>query len=390
MTPAVPSLRLIVSILSVGNFIIGMGAFMLIGLLNPLADDLGITRAAAGQMMTVYALGYAVLSPLLVALSGQMGRRRLLFLAVLTFAASCLMAALAPNPGVLYASRILAAAGAGIVTPVAAAVAAGLSPPERQARALASVFFGLTLAQVLGVPLGGFVAYTFGWRSAFWLVAILCLPVAALVWRYLPVGLSFAPVSLGDLGRTLRHPLRMLSVSFTALLMGAMYVVYTYVSPLLADTMGFGRNGITATLLAFGLGAVVGNLAGGQVTDRIGPLRTLIILSIAQIIIMPIYSALPLPVSAVMGLSVLWALFGWSFMAAQQVRLISLDPASAPVLLALNAAAIYVGAAIGSSIGAAVITTWGLTGLGIAGGATALAALVLLLITDLGVRRSPR
>lgn len=359
---------------------------MVVGLLIPVAEDFAISDAAAGWLMTAYALGYAVLSPILVSLTGQVGRRRILAFGIGLFGLSALICALAPAPAILFAARILAAAGAGLVTPVAASVAALLSPPDRQARALAVVFSGLTVAQVIGVPAGGWLAYTFGWRSAFVLVAALSLPAVWLIWTRVPAGLSFAPVTLADLGETLANTPRMLAVGFTAVFMAAIYIPYTYLGPLLSGTMGYGRDGITLALVIFGLGAVLGNLAGGAVSDRIGPSRTLAILAMAQAVIMPLFALLPLPDAQVMALLTIWAVFGFSFMAAQQVRLISLAPARAPVLLALNAAAIYVGAAIGSAIGGAVLSLIGLTTLGIAGGFIALLALAALRAADRMIR----
>lgn len=384
MTRSDPA-ALVIPVLSAANFIIGMGAFMIIGMLNPVADSFGISAARAGDLMLYYALGYAVLSPVFVSITGAIGRRKVLAAGMVVFALSNLVAATASSETLLFASRVLAAAGAGLITPVAASVAAGLSAPDRRARALAAVFFGLTLSQVLGVPAGGFIAYTFGWRSAFAIVCLLTLPVAALIWLLVPKGLSFSPVSLRDLGRTLVNPRQMLAIAFTTFFLGSIYIVYTFVSPLLAETMGFGRNGITAVLLMFGFGAVAGNLMGGQIADRVGPFRTLLTLAVAQILIMPLFSLLPLSVPALMVLSFVWALFGWSFAAAQQVRLISLDPANASVLLALNAAAIYVGAAAGSAIGAGVIEGFGLKALGVAGG---LGAAVSILVLAIGRRSS--
>ena len=388
MTGSTASVPSVVAVLSAANFVVGMGAFMVVGLLLPVAADFSLSESEAGGMMTAYAAGYAVLSPVLVSLTGGIGRRRIIAAGVLIFALASLICALASSATLLFAARVFAAAGAGLITPVAASVAAGLSEPSRQASALAAVFFGMTLAQVIGVPAGAWIAFTFGWRAAFAVVVALSIPILWLVWTRVPPGLSFAPVSLRDLQRVMTTPHLMASVLFTALFMTAIYTVYTYLGPLLADQMAYGRNGITATLLIFGLGAVAGNLVGGAVSDRIGPSQTLAGLCVVQIALMPVYSYLPLPDLWVQALSFAWALFGFSFMAAQQVRLIALDPKSAPVLLALNAAAIYVGAAIGSAIGAQVIDSTGLQGLGYAGAVGAVVALVGLSGADrLSARR---
>lgn len=352
-----------------------MGAFVVIGMVPLLASDLGISTAAAGGAMTVYALAYAVLSPLLVSITGRIGRRRVIAAGMGLFALGTLFSALAPNMILLYLSRAVAAAGAGLVTPVGAAVVAALAPKTAQGKAIATFYFGLTLSQVLGVPAGGWIAFTFGWRAAFWIVLALALVGAGLVWVRVPAGLRFTPVSLRDLGRALRDGVVMGAVLFTASFLGAIYVLFTYLAPLLEQTMGYGRDGITLVLLLFGAGAVAGNLIGGVLTDRLGSVKSLVLLCLGQIVLMPAFSGLPVSGGLLLGLVFVWSAFGWSFVAPQQVRLLQLAPSLAGVVLALNAAAIYVGTAAGSALGGVVQTVGDLTWLGAAAGIVALGAL---------------
>ena len=378
--------RLLIAVLSMSNFVIGMGAFMIIGLLEPLAADLGLPTARAGAVLTTYAVAYAVLSPVLVSVTGGIGRRRVLAAGLSLFGRACLLPVLVPTEAALHASRILAAAGAGIFTPVAAAVAAGLSAPGNRAKALAAVFFGMTMSQVLGLPLGSFIAYTFGWRAAFAVVLVVLLPCLWLIWTIVPRGLSFQPVTLHDLTRMMRNARLMLAAGFTASFLTAGYVVNTFLAPLLSQNLGWGRDGITLALLVCGIGAVLGNMMGGALSDRIGPARTLTFLCLAQLIVLPGFSALPLAGghatllsgALAMGLLLLWSIFGWSFMAAQQARLIGLAPDAAPVILALNAAGVYVGAALGSAIGGMVLAGIGLAPLGLVAGALMVLALAHL------------
>lgn len=365
----------LIALLSGCNFVIGMGAFVVIGMVPLLASDLGISTAAAGGAMTVYALAYAVLSPLLVSITGRIGRRRVIAAGMGLFALGTLFSALAPNMILLYLSRAVAAAGAGLVTPVGAAVVAALAPKTAQGKAIATFYFGLTLSQVLGVPAGGWIAFTFGWRAAFWIVLALALVGAGLVWVRVPAGLRFTPVSLRDLGRALRDGVVMGAVLFTASFLGAIYVLFTYLAPLLEQTMGYGRDGITLVLLLFGAGAVAGNLIGGVLTDRLGSVKSLVLLCLGQIVLMPAFSGLPVSGGLLLGLVFVWSAFGWSFVAPQQVRLLQLAPSLAGVVLALNAAAIYVGTAAGSALGGVVQTVGDLTWLGAAAGIVALGAL---------------
>lgn len=373
---------LVVPILSLSNFVIGMGAFVVIGMLIPIAEDLEISTAGAGWIMTSYAIAYAILSPLLVALTGQIGRRKVLAMGLGLFALASLAATLAPTQLTLNASRMLAAAGAGLFTPVAAATAAGLSGPERQGRALAAVFFGLTLAQVVGVPAGSFIAYTFGWRSAFMIVVALALPCLYLIWTRIPAGLSFQTVRLRDLGQVLADFPTMLSILFTTSFLGGIYVIYTYLAPLLTETSGYGRNGVTLLLLVFGCGAVVGNLLGGILADKLGPHRSLLGLCGAQVLLSPTFSLLPLSDVATLLLVFLWSSCGWSFLASQQLRLISIAPEKVSVVFALNAAAIYVGAAWGAAIGGMVLSLSGLGMLGLTGGGLMIIAFIHLVVSE--------
>lgn len=378
MPPHTAAARLpthVLVLLSGCNFVIGMGAFVVIGMVPLLATGLGISTAAAGGAMAVYAVSYAILSPVLVSVTGRVGRRRVLAAGMVIFALGALASAIAPNVTTLYVARALAAAGAGLVTPVGAAVVAALAAPATQGKAIASFYFGLTLSQVLGVPVGGWIAYTHGWPVAFWGVFALALIAAGLIWRYVPAGLRFSPIALSDLWRILRNGVVMGAVLFTASFLVAIYIVFTYLAPLLEQTMGFGRDGITAVLLAFGAGAVAGNLIGGVLTDRLGPVPSLVVLCLGQIGLMPLFSALPLAAWMVLALVFVWSAFGWSFLAPQQVRLLRLAPDLTGVVLALNAAAIYVGTAMGSALGGVVQSYAGLTWLGVTAGVFAFGAL---------------
>ncbi|SFI92891.1 MFS transporter [Jannaschia pohangensis] len=366
--------RGLIWVFSGANFVIGMGAFLVIGALGPLARDLSLTPSQAGWVLTTYALAYAPLSPLLVSATGGIGRRRVMVFGMGLFALAALASALAPTPGWLFAARVLAAAGAGMTTPVIAAVAAGLAAPEQRGKVLSLVFLGLTIAQVLGVPAGSWIAYTYGWRAAFGLVAALAVAFTAVMWMRVPAGLTFQPVRLRDLSSVLVNGPLMLAITFTAVFLGAIYIPFTYLAPLLEGRMGLSRDGVTAALVVCGLGAVAGNLVGGWVADRLGPLRTILALACLQVAIMPILSLLPLPLGLAMGLFFVWNACGYGFTAGQQMRLVSLAGPQAPVALALNAACIYVGAAIGSVIGGLVVADPGLWALGLAGGACALVA----------------
>ncbi len=371
---------MLVSLLSAGNFVIGMGAFVILGMLSPMAQGLGMSSGEAGHVLTVYALAYAVSSPLAVAATGRLSRRTVLAGGMALFGLAALGSALAPSAGTLYAARILGALGAGVYTPIAASVAAAASAPGERGRALSRVFFGLTLAQVLGVPVGSFLAYSFGWRTSFLAVAVLAAPCVVALVVLVPARLAFQSTRLASLAATLGDWRTMLAVAFTITYLAPIYVVFTYLAPLLETTMGFGRNGITAAFLALGIGAVVGNLVGGRLSDRIGPGPTLVGIAVAQVALLPLFSTLPIPAAMFFALAFVWTSCGWSLIAPQQARLIRIAPDAQAVVLALNAAAIYLGAAGGSAVGAAVLARFGVRALGVAAGAMALAGVAHIVL----------
>ncbi|MBW8844048.1 MAG: MFS transporter [Burkholderiales bacterium] len=377
-----PSTSRLLWLLALANFVIGMGAFVVVGVLSPVAAAFDVDRAHAGALMSVYAATYAIASPLLVAATGRLDRRRLLTIGLALFALGALAAALAPSFALLLAARALMALGGGLVTPVAASIGVALAGPGQQGRALAVVFGGLTSAQVLGVPAGAWLGYAFGWAAAFAVVAGLSLLGLVAIVTALPSGIAVPVANLASLGAVLRSGRLMLAIAFTALFTGALYVCYTFLAPLLETLYGLSRDGVTGMLLLFGLGAVVGNAMGGRLTDGIGSLRTLVLLCLAQSLLMPALTLPTWPLPVVGALIFVWSVFGWSFMVPQQARLAALDPARLPVLFALNASAIYVGATLGSSVGGAVLKGLGLHALGLFG-----ATLALLGLASLAFRR---
>ncbi|QPH52357.1 MFS transporter [Pontivivens ytuae] len=370
---------MLIPILSLGNFAIGMGVFVAIGLIGPLSDAFSLDDGTAGLILTIYAVSYAIGSPLLVALTGHLARRTVMITGLGIFGVSAAVIAMAPSAEILLAARAMSAFGAGLFTPITAGVAASISARGKEGKALATVFAGLTFAQVLGVPAGTWIGYQFGWETSFWVVAILSAICLLGIIRYVPRDLPFQASNFSTLAGVLRDWRALMVILFTATFLAGIYVVYTYLGLLLESRMGYSRDGVTSIFALFGAGAVAGNFLGGWLADRAGPVPTLTMLCIAQAVLMPGFALLPMDAMALFALMLLWAIFGWSFVAGQQIRVVRANPERATVALALNAAAIYIGAALGSTIGGHIITLQGLDALGIGGALVAVLALVHLL-----------
>ncbi len=370
--------RRLLLVLSFGNFVMGVGAFVIIGILSPIASAFAISKAEAGLFLTAYAVTYAVASPVLTAFAGKVDRRTLLIGSMAVFVLAAVLSAIAWNVPSLGLARVLAAVGGGLFTPTSAAVAVATTNPESRPAALARVFFGLTLAQIVGVPVGGYLGYALDWHVAFWVVVGIGVVALGLLARLVPAGLPFQPTSLAMLGKVLTTPRQIVAVLFTVAFLGAVYCVYTYIGPLGEERLGLGGTGVTMLLVAFGLGAVTGNAFGAALTRKFGAEKVLLGLCLAQALYLPAMSTLDAGLAPLLLLAFLWSAFGWAFMVPQQLRLIALAPEAQSVILALNAASIYVAASFGSALGGVAFSRLGLSSTGFVGALVALAGAALL------------
>jgi predicted MFS family arabinose efflux permease len=387
--PGSSSPTLTLNLLALGNFVVGMGAFVVIGIISPIAAGLSVSQADAGIILTAYAIAYALLSPVGAAITGQLPRHLVLVGALVVFLAGTIASALAESLQMLVASRVVVAFGAALYTPLSAGVAVAISSADQRGRALARVFGGMTLAQVVGVPAGAWLAYRFGWTSAFWAVGALTAAVAVVLATAVPRNVAFQAANLSTLGRALRDARLMFATTFTATIMTAVYIVFTFFGPLIEASVGTDPETRTLYLLLYGSAAVVGNFVGGTLSDRIGPFRTLLVICAVQAALMPLLSTMPWSPVVFGALVTLWSVFGWSFMAPQQSRLVNLAPQAQALALALNAAMIYVGIAIGSAIGSSLFNWQGLSSLGLAGGLVAVFAMLHLVASNAVARQTP-
>ncbi|MET9381981.1 MFS transporter [Streptomyces sp. NPDC002928] len=369
--------------LALGTFAVGTDAFVLAAFLPSMASGLHVSQAAAGQSITVFAVAYALLAPLLATLTARLERRALLVGALGMLALANLGSALAPNLAVLLATRVLAAVGAAAYTPNAGAVGAALVRPELRARALAVVIGGLTAATALGVPLGGLANRWLGWRSALVLVAVLSLLAGVGVLARVPALPGSPRVPLRKRLDALRRPGVLAVLPLTALGMAASYTAYAYAVPAL-HAVGVDAGDVSLMLFLYGLGAVLGNLLAGVVTDRWGaaPLLTGAYVAMAGSLALLAWIAArgDAPAWAVGVLVALWGGSSWSQTPPQQHRLISAAPDQAPLLVSLNSSAIYLGISAGTASGGLALAHGPTAAYGL-GAALAVVALAFLTAT---------
>ena len=368
--------------LALGTFAVGTEGFMIAAILPSIADSLKTSIQATGQLVTIFALAYAVSSPLLTALTAAWPRRRLLILSLAGFVVANLIAAAAPGFWSLAAARVLLAFTAGLYVPNANAVASALAPAAYRGRALAIVNGGITVAVALGVPMGAFIGAHFGWRATFLGVAALSSFAALILAIRLPREFAAgAPAGVMARLAVIAAPGVFPTLVTTTLWATAAYAVYTYVAPFLNAAAGLSIEDAGLVLMLLGVCAVGGVSLGGHVNDRYGTRR-------AQAIAMPVSAAsfagltvvallwAPHAFVPVLFLVALWGLSAWGFFPPQQARLVGVaGPAHTSVVLSLNASFMYLGFSLGAVLGSVVILLTSVAWIGVAGAACMVCAI---------------
>lgn len=369
--------------LALGAFAIGTEGLMIAGVLPIVAADLRVPVALAGYLVTVFALTYAIGSPIIAILTAGWERKRLLAVALGAFAAGNFAAAFATSYFALICARAFLAIAASAYMPAAAAYAAATAEPSRRGRALSIIYGGMTVATVIGVPLGTLLAQHGGWRLTFGGVGTFSAIAAVMT----AVGLPRVPgnVAAGLIERlaVARRSDVLQALAVTVFALAGAFAVNTYVGAFLQDQLSFAPNGVATVLFAIGIASAVGNFIGGIVSDRWGPRRSLALLLPGVTVSFLIFAAAGAfmsgatrEVTVIVSLMI-WAVFAWAFPAAQQMRLVGFDQRVAPISLSLNSSAVYLGSALGATLGSVAIHFFSLKAIGWVGTLCELFALLV-------------
>ncbi|EFU39282.1 major facilitator superfamily MFS_1 [Paenibacillus vortex V453] len=378
--------------LAIVSFLVGTSEYIISGILDKIADSLGITITAAGQLITIFSLVYAILTPILMALTAKVERRKLLVYSLGIFVIANVLSYTLPGYIPFVFARVLMAMGAGMVVVTALGIAAQIAAPGKQASAIATVIMGFTASLIIGVPLGRVVAAAFGWKSVFGFIAILGLISMFVLYKAIPITKGDAPVPLLKQFALLKKPKVALGLAITFFWLGGYSVAYTYLSPYLLMVSGLNESWISAALFAFGLASLMGSQFGGFSTDRWGVSSTLtggMMLHILALIALTFTHAAS-SVIPVLVILVVWSLAAWSSGPAQQFNLVQLEPNSSGVMLGLNQSMMQLSMAAGAGIGGVAveqISLSSITWIGAVGVAVAMAASFVLF--RLGKEKSP-
>lgn len=366
--------------LALSAFAIGTTEFVIMGLLPEVANNLSVSVPSAGWLISGYALGVALGAPVMALVTARLPRKRTLLLLMTIFILGNLLCALASGYHWLMLARVVTALCHGAFFGIGSVVAARLVAPDRQASAVALMFTGLTLANVLGVPLGTWFGQLYGWRATFWAVsAIGVLAFIALIVS-LPTDREEKPVDLFSEIRALTSGKLWLSLLTTVWFAAAMFALFSYIAPLLLQVTGISDRGVSWTLFLIGAGLTAGNTLGGKLADR--KLSLSLILSFS---LLTVFSLLFHWTSASVSMAeitlFLWAMAAFSLVPALQINVVRYGKEAPHLVSTLNISAFNLGNALGAWLGGAVIDAdYGLRSVPLMAGLLALAGLLSTLL----------
>src|SRR5690625_4136099 len=369
--------------LTLVTFVFGTDDFIIAGILPEIARDQQVSEAAAGQLVTVFSITYALAAPPLAVATARLPRKPLLLAGLVLFAGLNLLTALAPGFAVLMALRVSAALVAAAISPAAFAMAARLAAPEQVGRAVGMVAAGLTISLFVGVPLGSLLGTVFGWRPTFVVVALLPLLVMINA-RMLPPVPGAPEIGVRAQLRILGRPAVLTCVLGTTMGASGGLLIYTYIGPITRDLTGHGGPLLALFIGVVGVAGALGTVAGGRLTDRWGADRALLgsfallALAILALAGIGLGSGGTTPVWLTVIVLVAYGFAGWGFNPPMTTRALQLAGDAGTEAVALNTSALYVGISLAGVLGGAALTADGGRGAAIVAALICLATVVAM------------
>jgi DHA1 family putative efflux transporter-like MFS transporter len=374
-------------ILAIVSFLVGTSEYIISGILDKIADSMGVTVVAAGQLITIFSLVYAIGTPILMAITASIDRRKLLIYSLGLFVLGNIFSFILPGFGLFIFARILMALGAGMVVVTALSIAAKIAPPGKQASSIATVVMGFTASLIIGVPLGRIVANAYGWKSVFGGIALVGIIAIFVILFTIPSMKGDKPIPLLKQLSLLKKTKVMLGLAISFFWLGGYSIAYTYISPYLLQIKGMNETLLGAALLVFGIASLVGSKFGGYSADKWGIKPTLIGGMILHIFALIMLSFVAGSIVGVFAVLLLWSFAAWSSGPTQQYHLVTLEPESSGVMLGLNQSMMQLAMAAGAGFGGIVVggvSLSAITWIGALG--VALAIVATLVLSQLGLR----
>lgn len=324
-------------------------------MLDLVSSDLHISVSTAGQLITLYSVVFAVSGPVLLAAASRVERKLLYQCALLVFIAGNVLSVVSPNFTMMVIARILSAASAALITVLSITMASQMAEPAYRARAIGVIFMGVSGSLVLGVPVGMMLGNAFGWRAPFVMISILAVISFIAVQIFITKTPPGETVPLRKQLASLKNGKIIFGQLITILMLTGHLTLYAYLTPFLQETLHLSPSMLSLFYFIFGIAAVLGGGAGGWVTDRFGPEK-----SILTIVSVFAVAMLLMPVSTVsvyvcLIVMIVWSMLSWSISPSMQSYLIKAAPESPDIQQSLNSSASHIGIALGSAIGGMVI-----------------------------------
>lgn len=342
-------------ILAIISFLVGTSEYIIAGILDKIANSLEISLVAAGQLITVFSLVYALGTPVLIALTARIERRKLLIYSLGLFVIANALAYILPGFTLFIVARIFMALGAGVVVVTALTVAAKIAPQGKQASAIATVVMGFTASLIIGVPMGRMIAASYDWKIIFGGIALLGLLAMLIIAITIPRTDGDEPIPLREQLGLLKQPKIIMALSVSFFWLGGYSLAYTYISPYLLTVTGMSEQMLSAALLAFGIASLIGSKFGGYSADRWGVYRTLISGMLLHMVILLLLTLAAHSPIIVFPLLILWSFAAWSSGPTQQFNLVSMAPESSGIMLSLNNSVMQLAMAAGAGIGGIIV-----------------------------------
>jgi DHA1 family inner membrane transport protein len=341
--------------LAIASFGIGTTEFVIMGLLPDVARSFSVTVPQAGYLVSGYAMGVVVGAPLVAMATARLPRKTALLGLMAVFLVGNLGCALAPSYLLLLLARIVTAFAHGAFFGIGAVVARDLVPRERRAQAVALMFTGLTLANVLGVPFGTALGQAAGWRMAFWAVVAIGVLAGVAILAWVPAGLPGSKNGLGSEFRTMSRWAVLQPMLISTLASVSLFSVFTYITPFLETVTGLSPHGVTLALLLVGVGLTVGNVVGGRLGDRnlMGTVVGCFAGLIAVLLVLSFVSHLEIASLAVL---VVWGALAFALVSPLQIWVLEAATDAPNLASTLNQGAFNLGNATGAWLGGAALT----------------------------------
>ncbi len=340
-----------VFLLAITAVTVGLVELVVGGILPIIADDLNVSIATAGQLITIFALVYAIAGPILLSLTAKIERKKLFLITLSVFFIGNVFTYVSPTFGLMMVSRVLTAASASLIIVLALTITARIAKPSQRVKALGYIYMGISSSLVLGVPIGIVITNAFGWRTIFLGIALLTVGSMILIAKFFEKIPAGAVQPLSEQLKALTNKKIIFAHLATMFMLAGHYAVYAYFTPFLETTLNLGSSWISVVYFLFGIAAVSGGALGGGLATRLGSQKSILIILGAfslSLFALP-YSTVAMPLFILVMM--IWGALSWALAPAQQDYIVRTDPVASDIHQSFNNSALQVGIALGSGIG---------------------------------------